>query len=124
MTAGSNTAGVDLAALSRAAGVSTEMARRYAEGTALPRPATIAAIARWLGVDAGYLLWGGNPGGPAVDSELLQRCLTAALEAQRLSGRILTPAHLSAITIALYTEAAAGKVPPSSEMLARLLGLT
>lgn len=124
LTATGNKAGVDLGALARAASVSHEMARRYAEGAALPRPGTLAAIARWLGVDAAYLLWGASPGGAAVDQELLSQCIAAALEAQRLSGRMLTPAHLSSITTALYTEAASGKVPPSSEMLARLLGLT
>lgn len=47
--------GVDVVALAGAAGTTYEMARRYAEGHAVPRPDKLHRIAAWLGVPAAAL---------------------------------------------------------------------
>jgi transcriptional regulator with XRE-family HTH domain len=39
-------------------GVTPEMVRRYAEGYAMPRPDTLAKLAKLLGVSPGELQWG------------------------------------------------------------------
>jgi transcriptional regulator with XRE-family HTH domain len=47
--------GVDVGPLSKYAGVSREMARRYTEGSALPDPNRLQKIAQWLNVRPAWL---------------------------------------------------------------------
>jgi transcriptional regulator with XRE-family HTH domain len=102
--------GVDIASLARAAGISYEMARRYAEGAAIPRPNKLEAIARWLGVDPGFLAWGANESEP-INLQTLETCLTAIAEAQRRTGRTLTTEKAAHLVALLYQEAIAGRHP-------------
>lgn len=53
--------GVDVKELRNVAQVSHEMARRYAEGIAMPGADKIRAIANWLGVNVGWLRDGAGP---------------------------------------------------------------
>lgn len=53
--------GVDVAALSKAADVSYEMARRYADGMASPGRPNAKRIAKWLGINVAWLLHGEGP---------------------------------------------------------------
>ncbi len=53
--------GVEVATLKVVAGVSQDMARRYAEGLALPSPDRMQAIANWLGVRLPWLRDGIEP---------------------------------------------------------------
>lgn len=50
--------GVKVKDLATIAGCSFEMARRYANGAALPDALAIIDIAKWLNVDPGWLLYG------------------------------------------------------------------
>jgi transcriptional regulator with XRE-family HTH domain len=102
--------GVDIAALARAAGTSYEMARRYAEGTAIPRPEKMEAIARWLGVQPGPLAWGASES-VSINLKTLETCLTAIAEAQRRTGRELTTERAAHLVALLYQEAIAGRYP-------------
>jgi hypothetical protein len=53
--------GVDTAGLKSAAGVTMEMARRYVEGGAMPRPEVMRAISEWLNVRVAWLRDGEGP---------------------------------------------------------------
>jgi len=53
-------AGVEINQLAKAAGVSYQMARKYALGMALPDYHVIPKIAKWLNVTSSYLLFGEN----------------------------------------------------------------
>lgn len=53
--------GIDTAALKAAARVSMEMARRYVEAQAIPRPEVMKTIAEWLNVRIGWLRDGEGP---------------------------------------------------------------
>jgi len=118
---GRGRAGVDVHALAAACDVSYEMARRYVEGLAVPRPEKLAAIAHWLDVEAASLLWGTESSQPAaVNMELLEKCLAATLEAQRIAGRTLAPSALASIAVTLYDDSRRGETL-SVDMLARLL---
>lgn len=117
-----NRSGVDVAKLAAASHTTYEMARRYAEGIAMPRPDKLEAIARWLGVRASELAFGIGAAGPgsAVDEGTLQQCIEAVIKAQRKAGRQLSPestAHLAAV---LYAEATTGELP-SPESVALLV---
>lgn len=101
--------GVDIGKLAEAAATSYEMARRYAEGVAIPRPDKLRAIAEWLRVSPGALAWGET--GSAVDERLLQECLNAVLEAQKRTGKTLTTERSSHLVAVLYQEAASGRFP-------------
>lgn len=101
--------GVDVGKLAQVAATSYEMARRYAEGVAIPRPEKLQTIAAWLGVSPGALAWGET--GSAVEERLLQECLEAVLEAQKRTGKTLKTETASHLVAVLYREAAAGKLP-------------
>lgn len=102
--------GVDVAALAGAAGITYEMARRYAEGMAVPRPEKVDAIARWLGVPPASLLWG-DASTAAVDMEVLEKCLSAISEAQARTGMRLSTEKAARLVALLYGEAMAGRFP-------------
>lgn len=102
--------GVDVAALAAAVGISYEMARRYAEGLAVPRPDKLAKIADWLGVSSAWLMWGEEEGNnqtggapaEAIDEKVLKECLIAALAAQRSTGIALPPEKAAHLVSILY----------------------
>jgi len=102
--------GVDVRALADAVGTSYEMARRYAEGLAVPRPEKLDAIARWLGTSAAALAWGAEQPA-AVNLELLEKCLSAIAEAQARVGLTLPTERAARLVALLYHEAAAGRFP-------------
>lgn len=108
-TSDTSRSGVDVNALAAAAGISYEMARRYAEGLAIPRPDKLEAIARWLGVSPSALMWGEET--HSINRKVLEVCVAAVQEAQNRTRITLTTeksAHLVAI---LYEEAMAGRQP-------------
>lgn len=106
----SSRSGVDVVALAEGAGTSYEMARRYAEGLALPRPATLQRIAEWLGVAPAALAWGSTED-QAINPEVLQQCIQAVIEAQAKTGLNLSSERAAALVAALYQEAIDGRVP-------------
>ena len=115
MTSAGSRSGIDVAALAKAAGTSYEMARRYAEGAAVPRPDTLAAIARWLGTSPDALLWG-RAAGAQLDPGLLEKCLHAVTEAQARTGRSLSTEKAAHLVALLYQEAIEGRFPEPSTL--------
>ncbi len=109
-----------MGALSRAAGISYEMARRYAEGVAMPRPDTLERIASWLDVAPASLAWGIAGGSSSIDAEVLQQCIAAVREAQKKTGATLTPEREAKLVAMLYLEAAEGR-RPAQAAIARML---
>lgn len=103
--------GIDVAKLAEVSGTSYEMARRYAEGLAIPRPEKLAAIARWLGVTPAALAYGAAATPTAIDERLLEQCLRAVREAQDRAGLRLPPAKAAHLVAVLYGEAASGELP-------------
>lgn len=116
---GRGRSGVDVRALSDGAGVSYEMARRYAEGIALPRPDVVEAIAEWLEVDAAQLAWGGMAPGE-VDARALERCLQAVRDAEAGSGVSLDADEAARIVAQLYVELRRGELPSAPTLTAML----
>jgi transcriptional regulator with XRE-family HTH domain len=114
--------GVDVTALSEAIGASYEMARRYAEGTAIPSPEIVRKMSTWLRVSPTWLLYGDGPmQGPAdIDVSLLETCLAAAAEAEKIAGIKLSEAQRAALVAALYRQSNKG-APPSPDTVAATL---
>lgn len=102
--------GVDIKALAAAADTSYEMARRYAEGLAVPRAEKLLAIAQWLGVSPSSLQWGRDQA-QAVDTGVLESCMRAVTEAQQRTGRPLSIEQAARLVALLYDEAVAGRLP-------------
>lgn len=102
--------GVDVSAIAHAVGISYEMARRYAEGLAIPRPAKLAALARWLGVSPSALAYGTTTT-TTIDERVLEQCLRAVREAQERAGVRLQPDRAAHLVAILYGEAASGSLP-------------
>jgi len=115
-----NRSGVDVTALAKGAGVSYEMARRYVEGTAVPRPDVLRAIAAWLLVDPAELAFGGQGKASELDPDMLAECLLAVQEAQRLAQVNMTEDQAARVVVQLYREARKGE-PVSSGALAAFL---
>jgi transcriptional regulator with XRE-family HTH domain len=109
-TSRSSRSGVDVRALARASGTTYEMARRYAEGVAIPRPDKLEAIAKWLGVEPGALAWGNEQ--TSINSQVLEECLKAISEAQARTGRHLSTEKAARLVALLYQEAIDGKIAP------------
>lgn len=116
LTSDRNRSGVDVSALARGVGVSYEMARRYVEGAALPRPDVLARISAWLNVDGADLVWGENRVVAGVDPALLERALRAVRDAQLAAGVSLDEDHVARIVAQLYGEIARGEVIQSSAL--------
>lgn len=112
---------VDVGALARAAGTTYEMARRYAEGGAVPRADKLRAIAVWLGVSPSVLLWGDAPGVPNVNLGVLESCIAAVADAQRRTGLNISTERAARVVALLYQEAVAGKLtaPEVVDLLVR-----
>lgn len=115
----SSRSGVDVVALAEAAGTSYEMARRYAEGKAVPRADTLQRIAEWLGVAPASLAWGSSDEA-AINTEVLQQCITAVMEAQAKARVKLSNERAAALVAALYQEAIDGRFPVAATV-ARML---
>lgn len=113
---------VDVQAMADATGSSYEMARRYAEGAAAPKPDAVHRIAAWLRVSPTWLLYGEGPmeGSSDIDIHLLEACLAAAAEAQRIAGISLSDSQRAALVAALYKQSSKG-VTPSAETVAATL---
>lgn len=108
----SSRSGVDVVALAEAAGTSYEMARRYAEGLAIPRADTMARIAAWLDVAPAVLAWGpGEETGSTINQEVLQQCIKAVMDAQARAGVDVPTERAAALVAALYQEAMDGRFP-------------
>lgn len=115
--------GVDVGALAAAVGISYEMARRYAEGLAIPRPDKLAAIADFLGVTSSWLLWGEaghGAGSDAINMGVLEECLLAISESQRQMGMALTSEQMANLAAMLYAEVIDGR-PLNTASVARLV---
>lgn len=115
--------GVDVAALAAATESSYEMARRYAEGLALPRAEVARLLAKWLRVSVAWLMYGEGEmeGGADIDPVLLEECLRAVAEAQRSAGITLATDRLAQLVAALYRESLAGREAPSPTSIAAAL---
>lgn len=111
LTSDTSRSGIDVNALAAAADTSYEMARRYAEGIASPRAEKLAAIAQWLGVSPGALLWGDEEHRADVDTGILQACMQAIAEAQARTGVIVSTEKAAQIVALLYQETVAGRKP-------------
>lgn len=118
-----NRSGVDVTALSKGVGVSYEMARRYCEGQAIPRPDVLAKIADWLEVSAEALAWGAIREGE-VDPIALEQCLRAVAAAQAVAGVKLSNEEAARIVAQLYREVRRGEVPSQSTLAAMLRAMT
>lgn len=108
--------GVDVSALAHAAGASYEMARRYAEGSALPRAETVEALARWLGVSPGVLMWGEEVARAEVDVEVLEQCIAAVSAAQKRTGKTISTEQAARVVAVLYRQAKAGRIPATESI--------
>lgn len=106
--------GVDVVALAEAAGTTYEMARRYAEGQAVPRHDKLQRIADWLGVPAAALAWGSGRDDQPINAEVLQQCIAAVMTAQAKAGLQLTTERAAALVAALYEEAIDGRLPAAA----------
>lgn len=107
--------GVDVAKLAEASHTTYEMARRYAEGLAMPRPDKLKAIARWLGVSPASLAYDEAPA-EGIDTGKLQQCLEAVNHAQARTGRALTTEKAAHLVALLYTELNSGRMPTAESL--------
>jgi hypothetical protein len=115
--------GVDVRVMSEGIEASYEMARRYAEGVAVPPPDVTRKIAAWLKVNVIWLLFGDGPmeGKSDIDLTTLETCLSVALEAQRISGIPLPSKRLASLVAGLYRQASKGPAL-TAEAVAATLG--
>jgi transcriptional regulator with XRE-family HTH domain len=118
-TSSSSRSGVDVGRMAEAIGSSYEMARRYAEGMAMPKPDMLQKIARWLEVPAAWLSFGEVSLGE-VDETLLAACIFAVQEAQNLAGISLSADKAAPLVAALYRDARGG-VEPRAQSVAAIL---
>ena len=118
LTSDRSRSGVDVSALARAGGVSYEMARRYVEGKATPRPDMVFRIATWLGMPPAALSYGFSAGSGDVDLHALEQCVLAVTEAQRLAGVALDAEESARVVAQLYAEAVHGHGPSVSTLTA------
>lgn len=125
LTSARSRSGVDVVALAAAIDCSYEMARRYAEGIAMPKPELVRLMARWLRVSTAWLMYGeGEMDGAAdIDPVLLEACLQAVEEAQRSAGVQLKTDRLAQLVAALYHEARSGTAPSAASVAATLRAL-
>lgn len=100
----SSRSGVDVAKLAEVASTSYEMARRYAEGLAIPRTDKLAAIAQWLNVPPARLAWGDRGGAEKINERMLESCINAVREAEARLGVDLSPERKAHLIAVLYTE--------------------
>ena len=117
---------IDVAAVAEKIGASYEMARRYVQGMAMPKPDVIRSLARWLRVSADWLAFGeglmeDSPGD--LDLVLLEQCIQAVVDAQVTAGVNLDTGRLSHLVAALYREAREGRAPSPASVAATLKAL-
>lgn len=125
LTSGRSRSGVDIVALSDATGVSYEMARRYAEGLATPRPDAIKAIASWLHVSPAWLAYGETSESPHdLDTGLLEACIRAVQDAQRRAGVELSTERQAVLVSGLYEQARDGQAPSPSSVAAAIKAMS
>jgi transcriptional regulator with XRE-family HTH domain len=126
LTSGRSRSGVDVVALAAAIDASYEMARRYAEGLAMPKPEAIRMLSRWLRVSPAWLAYGeGEMEAPNdLDVVLLEACIKAVSEAQRTSGVELSTESLAHLVSGLYREARDGRLPSAASVAATLRALS
>lgn len=111
-------AGIEINELAKVAGVSYQMARKYALGLALPDYHIISKISKWLDVSPGWLLFGEKEliapeqhSSPLIEIEsdllkyILQKCIVlfpATIEADKIInyivGVIYDASHINADT--------------------------
>jgi transcriptional regulator with XRE-family HTH domain len=111
LTSDRSRSGVDVMALAKAVGVSYEMARRYVEGRANPRPDVVNSIALWLGMPAASLVYDKTGTSGEVDLIALERCVLAVTDAQQSAGVALGSEEAARIVAQLYAEAVHGNTP-------------
>lgn len=125
LTSGRSRSGVDITALAAAIDSSYEMARRYAEGLARPKPEAVRTLAQWLKVSASWLAYGeGQMDAPSeIDTVLLEQCIAAVADAQRHAGVALNNERQAALVAGLYREARSGKLPSAASVSATIKAL-
>ena len=112
-TSNRSRSGVDVSAMAHSIGCSYEMARRYAEGLAVPPPETLESIAQWLRVNVAWLGFGTPPMEAGsdmadVDEKTLETCLEAVEEAQQIAGVHLSTHQAAHLVAMLFREARQG----------------
>jgi transcriptional regulator with XRE-family HTH domain len=124
LTSDRSRSGVDVSALAKAVGVSYEMARRYVEGTANPRPDVVNQIAQWLGMTASSLVYDKSEASGDVNLTALERCMLAVTEAQQSAGVSLSSEDAARVVAQLYAEAVRGNGPsvPTLTALIKAIG--
>lgn len=104
-----NKSGVDVAALAKGAGTSYEMARRYVEGRAIPRPDVLEAIAHWLHVPTISLAYGAPAASGEINVQALERCIKAVEDAQHMAVVRLGRDQAARAAAQLYGEVSKGE---------------
>lgn len=126
-TSGRSKSGVDVVELARVIGSSYEMARRYAEGVAMPKWETARLIAEWLKVDVTWLMHGEAKQprieSTEVNSALLEECIAAVADAQKSAGVSLSTDRQAQLVVSLYQAAVAGVHPSVASVAATLRAL-
>lgn len=126
LTSGRSRSGVDIVALASAVGVSYEMARRYAQGLASPKPDVLRLIAEWLHVNMAWLAYGDGEmaASGGVDMRMLEGCIVAVTEAISQAGVKLDPVRQAHLVGALYREVVNGRRPSAASVAATLKALS
>lgn len=126
LTSGRSRSGVDVTALAAAIDVSYEMARRYAEGLAMPKPEAVRVLARWLKVSPAWLAYGeGDIDAPTdLDVVLLEQCIKAVTDAQANAGVQLNTESQATLVAGLYREARDGKLPSAASVAVTIKALS
>lgn len=110
--------------MAKAVGCSFELARRYVDGMAMPKPGVVKALAEWLGVSLGWLYYGDGPmKAEPLNLCLLESCITAVEEAQKLAGTRLLPQRLASLVAELYRDAVIGVAPSARSVSAAIRAL-
>lgn len=104
MTSERSRSGVDVGALARRAGVSYEMARRYVEGKAMPRPDVLEQIAGSLDLSVAELAFGSLPVADGIDADRLAACMLAVEQGQAEASVRLSLEQKARIAARLYEE--------------------
>lgn len=125
LTSSRSRSGVDITALAAAIDASYEMARRYAEGLAMPKPEAIRMLARWLKVSPAWLAYGEGDieATSDLDIVLLEQCIKAVTDAQANAGVQLDNESQATLVAGLYREARDGELPSATSVAVTIKAL-
>jgi transcriptional regulator with XRE-family HTH domain len=117
-TSSQSASGVKISILARMIGASSEMTRRYVEGSASIPVEKIRLLAKGLQVSLLWLSHGqGQMENEIVDSQILEECLDLVYEAEEKSGTRMSNSSKSKLVADLYKQRINGLQNPA-EILA------